>query len=73
MGKDRTSTIEILGQNETVLGSPTSGQYMVRKYEDGIEMGGEFHSSIAQAGVACEKWENKIIANPFDKLKSVVS
>ena len=36
----KTATIEILEKDETILGSPTNGQYMVREFEDGVEMGG---------------------------------
>ena len=38
----RTSTIEVLEEGELVLGSRTSGQYMVRFYVDGVEQAGEF-------------------------------
>jgi hypothetical protein len=54
----RTATIEILEKDEKVLGSRTSGEYMVRRFEDGIEMGGEFHYTMAEAGAAIRKWEN---------------
>ena len=56
----KTATVEILEKDEKVLGSRTSGEYMVRRYEDGIEMGGEFHYTIAEAGAAVRKWENNI-------------
>ena len=54
----KTATIEILEKDEKVLGSRTSGEYMVRRFEDGIEMGGEFHYTMAEAGAAIRKWEN---------------
>jgi hypothetical protein len=54
----RTATIEILEKDEKVLGSRTSGEYMVRRFENGIEMGGEFHYTMAEAGAAIRKWEN---------------
>jgi hypothetical protein len=54
----RTATIEILEKDEKVLGSRTSGEYMVRRVENGIEMGGEFHYTMAEAGAAIRKWEN---------------
>ena len=40
---------EILHEDESVLGSKTSGQYMVREYEDGEEMGGSFHKYLHDA------------------------
>ena len=55
----RTATIEILEKDEKVLGSRTSGEYMVRRFEDGIEMGGEFHYTMTEAGAAVRKWENQ--------------
>ena len=40
--KMKTATIEILNEGETIFGSRTAGQYFVRRYEDGEEMGGGF-------------------------------
>ena len=60
MKKMRTATVEILEEGEKVLGSRTSGEYMVRRFEDGIEMGGEFHYTLTEAGAAVRKWENEI-------------
>ena len=45
----KKATIEILYEDETVLGTKTSGQYMVREYEDGEEMGGSFHKYLHDA------------------------
>jgi len=45
----KTATIEILEKDETVLGSPTNGRYMVREFEDGEEMGGSFFKTIEEA------------------------
>ena len=45
----KKATIEILHEDESVLGSKTSGQYMVREYEDGEEMGGSFHKYLHDA------------------------
>ena len=55
----KTATVEILEKDEKVLGSRTSGEYMVRKFEDGVEMGGEFHYTLTEAGAAVRKWENQ--------------
>ena len=57
MMKMRTATVEILGKGEKVLGSRTSGEYMVRRFEDDIEMGGEFHYTLVEAGAAVRNWE----------------
>ena len=56
----KTATVEILEKDEKIFGSPTSGEYMVRRFEDGIEMGGEFHYTLTEAGAAVRKWENNI-------------
>ena len=55
----RTATVEILEKDEKIFGSRTSGEYMVRRFEDGIEMGGEFHYTLTEAGAAVRKWENQ--------------
>tara|TARA_B110000495_G_scaffold120992_1_gene105014 strand:- start:11 stop:190 length:180 start_codon:yes stop_codon:yes gene_type:complete len=52
MTKEKYATIEILKDGEVILGSTPSGRYMVREYEDDIEMGAEFFDSILLA----EKW-----------------
>ena len=57
MRKMRTATVEILEKGEKVLGSRTGGEYMVRRFEDGVEMGGEFHYTIVDAGAAVRNWE----------------
>jgi hypothetical protein len=44
------ATIEILFDEEAVLGSPTIGKYMVRYFdEDDEEVGGSFHETILEA------------------------
>ena len=55
----KTATVEILEKDEKIFGSRTSGEYMVRRYEDGIEMVGEFHYTLTEAGAAVRKWENE--------------
>ena len=52
----RSATVEILEEGEKVLGSPTNGQYMVRRFEDGIEMGGEFFYTLIDAQKAIMEW-----------------
>ena len=34
----KTATIEILEEGETIFGSRTGGEYMVREYEEGEEI-----------------------------------
>ena len=45
----KTTKIEILEEGETIFGSPTVGKYMVRRYEDEVEMGGGFFSTKKEA------------------------
>ena len=55
----KTSTIEILEEGETVLGSRTAGQYMVRFFEDDEEQGGTFCKTLEDAGVKARDWKNQ--------------
>ena len=55
----KKATIEILEEGEKIFGSRTRGEYMVRRFEDGVEMGGEFHYTLVEAGAAVRKWENQ--------------
>ena len=55
--KKKTATVEILEKGELALGSPTRGEYMVRRFEDGLEMSGEFFYTIVEAGKAVREWE----------------
>jgi|LWDU01.1.fsa_nt_gi hypothetical protein len=44
------ATIEVLFDEETVLGSPTIGKYMVRYFDEyDEEVGGSFHETIQEA------------------------
>ena len=54
----RTATIEILRDAETVFGSRTAGQYFVREYEDGEEMGGGFFKTITEAEARVREYQN---------------
>ena len=55
--KKKTATVEILEKGELVLGSPTRGEYMVRRFEDGLEMSGSFYKTLVEAGKAVREWE----------------
>jgi hypothetical protein len=54
----KKATIEILHEDESVLGSKTSGQYMVREYEDGEEMSGSFHKYLHDAVSHVRKYQS---------------
>ena len=45
----KKATIEVLEPGELIFGSPTAGQYFVRRYEDGEEMGGGFFRTKKEA------------------------
>ena len=57
-GKMKTATIEILHEGETVFGSRTAGEYFVREYEDGEEMGGGFFKTITEAEARVREYQN---------------
>ena len=54
----KNATIEILHEDESVLGTKTSGQYMVREYEDGEEMSGSFHKYLHDAVNHVKKYQD---------------
>tara|TARA_R100000773_G_C4215434_1_gene114245 strand:+ start:786 stop:965 length:180 start_codon:yes stop_codon:yes gene_type:complete len=45
----KTATLEILEPGAVILGSFTNGQYFVREYVDGEEMGGCFFKTEQEA------------------------
>jgi len=45
----KTATIEILEEGEIIFGSPTNGEFFVRRYEDGEEMGGSYFKTMEEA------------------------
>ena len=53
----KTATIEILEEGETIFGSPTNGEFFVRKYEDGEEMGGSFFKTMEEAEARVRKYQ----------------
>ena len=55
--KMKTATIEILNEGETIFGSRTVGQYFVRRYEDGEEMGGGFFKTIEEAETEVREYQ----------------
>ena len=54
----KKATIEILHEDESVLGSKTSGQYMVREYEVGEVMSGSFHKYLHDAVSHVKKYQD---------------
>ena len=45
----KTATLEVLEPGAVILGSFTNGQYFVREYVDGEEMGGSFFKTEKEA------------------------
>ena len=53
----KKATIEILHEDETILGSRTNGQYFVREYENGGERSGSFHKYLHDAVSHVKKYQ----------------
>ncbi len=53
----KTATIEILEEGETIFGSRTNGDYFVRRYEDGEEMGGGFFKTMEEAETEVREYQ----------------
>ena len=56
----KKAVIEILYDGEVVLGSQAAGKYMVREYEDGVEMGGSFCKTIEEAEARVNEYQNEM-------------
>ena len=56
----KKAVIEILYDGEAVLGSRVDGKYMVREYEDDVEMGGSFYKTIEEAEARVNEYQNDI-------------
>ena len=54
----KTATIEILEEGETIFGSRTNGEFFVRRYEDGEEMGGGFFKTMEEAETSVREYQN---------------
>lgn len=52
------ATIEVLEPGEKIFGSPTAGKYFVRRYEDGVEMGGGFFKTKKEAQQHVREFKN---------------
>ena len=55
----KTATIEILEEGETIFGSPTNGEFFVRRYEDGEEMGGGFFKTMEEAETCVREYQSE--------------
>ena len=55
----KKATIEILHEGETVLGSRTNGQYLVREYENKEELGGSFYKTLEEAEAHVRKYQTE--------------
>ena len=53
----KTATIEILEEGETIFGSPTNGEFFVRRYEDGEEMDGGFFKTMEEAETSVREYQ----------------
>tara|TARA_S200000501_G_C20266384_1_gene500922 strand:- start:133 stop:324 length:192 start_codon:yes stop_codon:yes gene_type:complete len=53
----KTATIEILNAGEKIFGSRTAGEYFVREYEDGEEMGGGFFKTMKEAEARVREYQ----------------
>ena len=56
----KTATIEILSEGELVFSSKVKGQYFVREYEDGLEMGGAFFLSMGDAEAHVREYQDGV-------------
>ena len=56
----KKAAIEILYYGETVFCSRAAGKYMVREYEDDLEMGGGFFKTIEEAEARVIEYQNEI-------------
>ena len=56
----RKAVIEILYDGEKVFCSRVDGKYMVREYEDDVEMGGSFYKTIEEAEARVNEYQNDL-------------
>ena len=56
----KKAVIEILYDGETVFCSRVDGKYMVREYEDDLEMGGGFFKTIEEAEARVSEYQNEM-------------
>ena len=56
----KTATVEILEKDEKIFGSPTNGEFFVRRYEDGEEMGGGFFKTMEEAETNVREYQQEM-------------
>ncbi len=56
MSKNKTTTLEILDEGETVFGSIPAGRYWVQEYIDGQPTGGQFFETLKDASEHIQKF-----------------
>ena len=56
----KKGVIEILYDGEKVFCSRVDGKYMVREYEDDVEMGGSFYKTIEEAEARVNEYQNEM-------------
>ncbi len=56
MSKNKTTTLEILDEGETVFGSIPAGRYWVQEYIDGEPTGGQFFETLKDASEHIQKF-----------------
>ena len=54
----KKATIEVLEEGELIFGSPTTGKYFVRRYENDVEMGGGFFKTKKEALQHAREYKN---------------
>ena len=55
----KKAVIEILYEDESVLGSRTNGQYLVREYENEEELGGSFYKTLEEAEAHVREYQTE--------------
>ena len=53
----KKAVIEILYEDESVLGSRTNGQYLVREYDNEEELGGSFYKTLEEAEARVREYQ----------------
>jgi len=56
MSKNKTTTLEILDEGETVFGSIPAGRYWVQEFIDGQPTGGQFFETLKDASEHIQKF-----------------
>ena len=53
----KKAVIEILYEDESVLGSRTNGQYLVREYDNEEELGGSFYKTLEESEARVREYQ----------------